>query len=521
MPKLQGIREMVDKMTDLERRALISQYLDQYDENHPYHELVDQHNILMDVMAATRNKRGKPHIQGVIGYEYENVFQQNDRNKLLKTIRNVQLILASDSFYPPKHKPVTKWDTTKNKPREFVRPDYRDESIVHHAMIRMIMPQLTKGMYHYTCASIPHRGVHYLHRRLSKIISNDPKNTKYVLKLDIRNFFGSIPHRNLKKCIKRIVKHDDMRKLFYRVIESTKYGVPLGFFTSQWFANYYLQPLDHYIKERILVDCGCNVERTGRYGASYYFRYMDDMVIFGPNKKELHKMKDKIIQTLEEDYGLKVRPDWQVFRFDHIDKKTGKRKGRPLDYVGYQFFHDKTIIRKSTYKRIKRLIKHLRKKDITHVTFKEATQMLSYYGFIHWSDAKGLYTKLLKPYIKLKDLKKIVKKEYKARAKAIKEKRELLKKGIDPKEAKKKARKEKLNELKKLEKHKHQKKYNPNAKGKNSYAKKSNPKYKDYSKKNHTSSKPKSNQNSRNGKMKTRKYQQSQRKHPPKRPTNK
>ena len=44
--------------------------------------------------------------------------------------------------------------------------------------------------------------------------------------------------------------------------------------------------------------------------------------------------------------------------------------------------------------------------------------MLSYYGFIKWSDAKGLYIKELKPWVSLKDLKKIVKDEDRRRSKA-------------------------------------------------------------------------------------------------------
>ena len=49
-----------------------------------------------------------------------------------------------------------------------------------------------------------------------------------------------------------------------------------GNYTSQWFANYYLQNLDHFIKEKLK--------------APYYIRYMDDMLVFHRNKKELRKI---------------------------------------------------------------------------------------------------------------------------------------------------------------------------------------------------------------------------------------
>ncbi len=128
-------------------------------------------------------------------------------------------------------------------------------------------------------------------------------------------------------------------------------------------------------------------------------------------------MKKKIEEVLNKDYGLKLKYNWQVYRFDYIDKKTQERKGRPIDFVGFKFYHDKLTIRKTTYKRIMKLIHRLIRKGVDNISFHDAASMLSYYGFIYWSDAKGLYTKLLKPHVRLKDLKKIVRNEYIRRSK--------------------------------------------------------------------------------------------------------
>ena len=67
-------------------------------------------------------------------------------------------------------------------------------------------------------------------------------------------------------------------------------------------------------------------------------------------------MKRQLDKVLDEEYGLRIKYDWQVFRFDYIDESDGRRKGRPLDFVGFQFYHDKITIRKRTYKKIKKLI---------------------------------------------------------------------------------------------------------------------------------------------------------------------
>ncbi len=89
-------------------------------------------------------------------------------------------------------------------------------------------------------------------------------------------------------------------------------GYLFGNFTSQWFANFYLQDIDHYIKEKLKV--------------SYYIRYMDDMVLFGRNKKELHKVKDELEKYLKRE-GLKLKENWQLFKVD----------SRPIDFLRLSF----------------------------------------------------------------------------------------------------------------------------------------------------------------------------------------
>ena len=54
-------------------------------------------------------------------------------------------------------------------------------------------------------------------------------------------------------------------------------GYLFGNYTSQWFANFYLQSLDHYIKEELKI--------------KYYLRYMDDMILFGKNGESNGKRK--------------------------------------------------------------------------------------------------------------------------------------------------------------------------------------------------------------------------------------
>ena len=405
-------REELETIGNKEAKKLVQEYLLKYKDDSEILALVDHDNIKKAILKASLGKRSKPYVYNVIGFNYDDL--EDEENKLELTICHIQLMILTNSFVPKDHKPMIVRDRSSNKEREIIKPDFEDEQIIHHIIIQHLYPKLVQGMYKYSCASVPKRGIHYVRNYVWKIIKKDHINTKYVLKIDIRKFFESIPIPLLKDKIRDIEKNKYIRELIYTVLDSSDKGLPLGYYTSQWFANFYLQDLDHYIKERILVDIyGMDkCRKLGRYGAIYYIRYMDDIVIFGPNKKELHKMKDQLDIILEERFSLQIKGDWQVFRFSYYDK-NGKMKGRALDFVGFKFYYDRIKIRRRIYRKIIQRISTMQRQKISEISFHEACSFLSYYGFIKYSDAKRLYTDFLRPYVTLKDLKKIISKHYK------------------------------------------------------------------------------------------------------------
>lgn len=142
-----------------------------------------------------------------------------------------------------------------------------------------------------------------------------------------------------------------------------------------------------------------------------FMKGMDDMVVFGKNKKELHRMQQEIERFLREKFNLQMKGNWQVFRFDYTEKKTGKRKGRPLDFMGFQFYHDKTILRESIMLSCTRKVNRVAKKE--KITWYDATAILSYMGYLSNTDTYDMYLQRVKPYVNVKKLKKIVSKHSK------------------------------------------------------------------------------------------------------------
>ena len=131
------------------------------------------------------------------------------------------------------------------------------------------------------------------------------------MKLDIKKYYPSIDKEILKNKFKKMFKDKELLWLLNTIIDSEE-NVPIGFYTSQWFANFFLTDLDHYIKENLKI--------------KYYIRYADDMVLFSNNKKNLHKARILIEEYLKKE-NLKLKENYSLFKVDN----------RFIDFIGYKF----------------------------------------------------------------------------------------------------------------------------------------------------------------------------------------
>ena len=284
--------------------------------------------------------------------------EKKNRNDVKKVFCNIeyyttklQEMLTNKTYEPSPYKEKKIYDGANKKERIIFKPQFYPDQCIHWALMLQIQDILGRGMYDYCCASVKNRGIHYGARYVKKILVRDRKNTKYCLKLDIKKYYPSVNKEILKHKFRRIIKCRDTLDLMDLIVDSSKEGLPIGNFTSQWFANFYLQDLDHFIKEQLKVP--------------YYIRYMDDMVLFHRNKKELRKIKDKIEEFLKKE-DLILKQNWQLFRTD----------SRPLDFLGYRFYRGYTTLRRGNFLRIRRRIKKISKKQNLNV--KDAAAVISY-----------------------------------------------------------------------------------------------------------------------------------------------
>ena len=192
---------------------------------HLLEQIADKDNVRKAILNASKRKRHRKDVKQVI----DNIDYH---------VEVVHNMLLAGSYKAHVDAPCIVNEGTHHKVRRIRKPHYKYDQIIHHCIIQVLQPILTAPMYEYSCGSIPKRGAHYGKRRLEKWIRNDAKGTKYVFKMDIKHFYESVDQDVLKSMLKAKIKDWQALELIYTVIDSCEKGLPLGNYTSQWFANF-------------------------------------------------------------------------------------------------------------------------------------------------------------------------------------------------------------------------------------------------------------------------------------------
>ncbi len=214
----------------------------------------------------------------------------------------------------------------------------------------------------------------------NKLIYEKKKN--YVLKIDISKYFYNINHNILMNMVSEKIKDERVLNMLKVILDTTDndyinktilsvvnreiykvnklnistsekeklinelksiplyrkgYGLPIGNMSSQILAVFFLNKVDHFIKEKL--------------GCKYYIRYMDDLVILGNDKEELKNVFENVSKYIES-FDLNVNNKSGIYSLSD-----------GVNFLGYNFrvFNNKLIIRyrsdtiKRVYKRLKNL----------------------------------------------------------------------------------------------------------------------------------------------------------------------
>lgn len=253
------------------------------------------------------------------------IFEEGDINQKLL---DLHIKLKEGSFVTSKYH-IFNIVTREGKERQIYQLPFYPDRIVHHAILNVLEPIWTKSMSSSSYCCVKSKGIHGIVKKLKKVLVKYP-DTAYCLKLDVKKFYPSINHDIMKVIIRKKIKDKQVLKLLDNIIDSAD-GMPIGNYTSQFFANLYLTYYDHAIKQQ---------------GQRHYFRYADDIVMLADSKDHLHKLLG-FTRDYFQHLKLEIKSNFQIFPVE----------SRGIDFVGYVFFHGYTLMRKSIKKRFARSIK--------------------------------------------------------------------------------------------------------------------------------------------------------------------
>lgn len=244
-------------------------------------------NLLLAYRKASRGKRGGAAVAAFEHRLEDNLFQ-------------LQRELRTRTYGPGRYQ---SFYIHEPKRRLISAAPFRDR-VVHHAVCNLLEPIFERS---FVADSYANRRAKGTHRALERV-QGLARTYRYALQCDVRQFFPSIDHWILRGLLSRKVEDDSVLWLIDAILESGRgvlddayemvyfpgddlfavnrsRGLPIGNLTSQFWANVYLNPIDHFIKREL--------------GCAGYVRYVDDLVIFHDTKRTLWEWKKRLVKRLE------------------------------------------------------------------------------------------------------------------------------------------------------------------------------------------------------------------------------
>ena len=333
-----------------------------------YSRIYDMDNLKL---AHKNAKKGK-------GWYKEVKMIDEDPDKYLKMLQDM---LINKTYQTSEYETFIKKDSGKE--RLIYKLPYFPDRICQWAILQVIEPILLKTFTDDTYSAIPERGIHKCLHKVEKAMQTDVPGCQYCLKIDAKKYYPSINHDILKTKYRKLFKDDDLLWLLDEIIDSTPgdTGIPIGTYISQYSGNFYLSAFDHWIKEVKHV--------------KHYFRYMDDIVIFGETKEELHRLLADIREYFKVNLKLKIKGNWQIFP-SYV---------RGVDYVGYRIFLNYKLLRKTTCKQMKKKLTNVNRHRLEGkpLTYSEWCSINSYKGWLIHCDSYRLSQKYIAPVQKYAD----------------------------------------------------------------------------------------------------------------------
>ena len=279
----------------------------------------------------------------------------------------------------------------KPKPRIIMSEKLNDKIVNHLVSDYLLLPLLNPCLIDTNVATRRDKGtkgvIMYMKKYLLKMHAKYDKF--YILKCDISKYFYNIDHNILFNKLSKYIYDKDILNIIKNIVNSTNYsyvnkkiyninkklnmslplykynkGLPIGNQTSQLLAIFYLNDLDHFIKEKLHI--------------KYYIRYMDDFILIHNSKEHLKYCLNEINNVLEKD-KLKLNDKTNIYNI-----KNG------ITFIGFKYiFKNNKLILLIPSKTKRRIIKRINNKE---------TNINNYNGYLCFGNTSNFYYKYEKLY---------------------------------------------------------------------------------------------------------------------------
>ena len=274
---------------------------------HLFDQICDFSNLHSAYHRAAKGKRNRPDVISFTANLGENLIVLRDQ---LKSMEWQPGLYRQKVIHEPKER--------------IIRIAPFSDRIVHQSLCSVIAPLFEKTFIHDTYACRVGKGTHKAIDRLTQFLRRP--GSGYVLSLDLRKFFDSIPHglvmrelewriadaRTLELCRRILASYQENLGIFPSGFGPR--GLPIGNLTSQWFANIVGSRIDYHVKH--VLRCRCCA------------RYMDNILLVAPDKLAIRAWEKSLVSFITE-MGLVVNPKTSVFP---------SRIGVP--FLGHKVWHD-------------------------------------------------------------------------------------------------------------------------------------------------------------------------------------
>lgn len=338
-----------------------------------YGEICSFENI---VLAARKAQRGKRFTPAAMRFNRD----------LESELTRLQQELQAQTYRPG---PFRVFEVHDPKPRVISAAPFRDR-VVHHAYCNVVEPIFDRTFIHGSYACRPGKGTHAAVDALTRFM----QDSDYVLKCDIRRYFASVDHAILKALVRRKIGCPSTLWLTDLLIDhcaplgqAVEYflgddlltplerptGLPVGNQTSQFFANVYLNGLDHFVQEEL--------------GFRRYIRYVDDFVVLADDKERLWAVRDAVVAYLGSCLRLRLHPA----------KVSVTPAPAGVDFLGYRVFPSHRLLRRTSGIRFQRRLRAMQQQyqDGKIPLERVGVRVASWLGHARHADTYGLSTAIL------------------------------------------------------------------------------------------------------------------------------